>query len=145
MGVDRVIWLPGGWRPDPITNGHLGGIAAFVAENTLVLNSIARGEAPDNYEMLELARETLEGEGFEVIRLPVTSLTAFDVNFYTANGGLIVPVQGRDSVDDIPLGKLRDLHPDHRVVGGQANTLGQAGGGIHCITQQVPQGVYWPF
>ncbi len=145
LGVSRVIWLPGGWSPDPITNGHVDGIAAFVAENTLVLNSISRSEDPDNYEMLEQAREILEGEGFEVIRLPATSLTAFHVNFYTANGGLIVPIQGRDSVDDTPLGILRDLHPGHQVVGVQANTLGQAGGGIHCITQQVPEGVDWPF
>lgn len=145
LGVDRVIWLPGGWTPDPITNGHVDGIAAFVAENTLVLNSIARSEDPDNYQMLEQAREILEGEGFEVIRLPATSFTAFHINFYTANGGLIVPIQGQAALDDVPLGILRELHPEHEVVGVVANTLGQAGGGIHCITQQVPQGVDWPF
>jgi agmatine deiminase len=145
LGVDRVIWLPGGWSPDPITNGHVDGIAAFVAENTLVLNSVSQSGDPDNYQMLEQAREILEGEGFEVIRLPATSFTAFHINFYTANGGLIVPIQGRAQVDDTPLGILRELHPNHQVVGVVANTLGEAGGGVHCITQQVPDGVCWPF
>ena len=51
----------------------------------------------------------------------------------------------RGGATNTPLGILQDLHPKHRVVGVVANTLGQAGGGIHCITQQVPEGVDWPY
>jgi agmatine deiminase len=145
FGVHTIIWLENGWVPDPLTNGHVDGIVAYVAPGKVVLNSIAQSEDPTNHAILESARERLEAAGIEVVRLPATSWTAFHINFYTANGAIIVPIEGRASVDDVPLGILADLHPDHVVVGVEANTLGQAGGGIHCITQQVPQGVIWPY
>ena len=145
FGVERVIWLENGWVPDPITNGHVDGIAAFVSPGRILLNSIPEQEDPTNYAILESARQILEDQGLEVIRLPATSLTAFHINFYVANGGLIVPVQGLDSVDDAPVAILRELFPDHELVEVETNNLGRAGGGIHCITQQVPAGLKWPF
>ncbi len=145
LGVHTIIWLENGWVPDDLTNGHVDGIVAYIAPGRVVLNSIAQAEDPTNYAILESARARLEAAGVEVVRLPATSWTAFHINFYTANGAIIVPIEGRASVDDVPLGILADLHPDHVVVGVEANTLGQAGGGIHCITQQVPAGVAWPY
>jgi len=145
FGVHTVIWLENGWVPDPITNGHVDGIAAFVSPGLVLLNSIGKGEDPVNYAILESARQILEDSGIEIIRLPATSWTAFHINFYVANGGLIVPIEGRSSVDDTPLGILREAFPDHTVVGVEANTLGESGGGIHCITQQVPAVLSWPF
>ena len=145
LGVTRVIWLDNGWVPDPITNGHVDGIAAFVAPGVVLLNSIAQAEDPTNYAILESARERFETAGIQVIRLPATSWTAYHINFYVANGAVIVPIEGRASVDDTPLGIIRDAFPGYRVVGVEGNALGESGGGIHCITQQVPEGVAWPF
>lgn len=144
LGVERVIWLENGWVPDPLTNGHVDGIAAFVSPGTILLNSISEQEDAINYAILESARQILEEEGLEVIRLPATSFTAFHINFYLANGGLIVPVQGVASVDDEPVGILRACFPQHEIVEVPCNHLGRAGGGIHCITQPVPQGLVWP-
>ena len=145
LGVHTVIWLEGGWTPDPITNGHIDGIVAFVHPGLVLLNSISQQEDPTNYAMLESARQRLEAAGIEVIRLPATSWTAFHINFYVANGAIIVPIEGRASVDNLPLGIIADAHPGYEIIGVEANALGESGGGIHCITQQVPEGIVWPF
>ena len=75
LGVTRVIWLENGWVPDPITNGHVDGIAAFVSPRVVLLNSISQGEDATNHAILESARVAFEAAGIEVIRLPATSWT----------------------------------------------------------------------
>lgn len=144
LGVEQIVWVENGWVPDPLTNGHIDGIAAFVAPGVVLLNTLSDSSDP-NSAILRAAREVIEAAGIEVIGLPATSWTAFHINFYQANGAVIVPIEGRASVDDTPLGIIADAHPGLEVVGVEAPTLGTAGGGIHCITQQVPEGVDWPW
>jgi agmatine deiminase len=144
FGVSRFLWLRQGWVPDPLTNGHVDGICAVVAPGRWVVNSLPPGSGDPNAQMLLEARQGLVDAGLEVIDLPATSLTAFHINFYLANGGVVVPVEGT-ARDDVPMGILRDLFPDRAVVGVVASALGRAGGGIHCITQQVPADVPWPW
>jgi agmatine deiminase len=60
-------------------------------------------------------------------------------NFYIANGALIVPVSGMDpDMDAQALELLGRLYPGREAVGIDGRTLALGGGGIHCITQQVP-------
>lgn len=144
LGVTDFIWVEQGWVPDPLTNGHIDGIAAFIGPGRCLVNSLDAPGDP-NVAILQAAKARLQAAGIEVLDLPATSLTAFHINFYLANGAVIVPIEGRAAVDDAPLAILRDLHPDREVVGVVTNTLGRAGGGIHCITQQVPAAVTWPY
>ncbi len=60
------------------------------------------------------------------------------MNFYIANGGVVVPTCGDRVADDRSLGVIAELFPDRKVVGVESVTIAQGGGGIHCITQQVP-------
>ena len=61
------------------------------------------------------------------------------MNFYVANGALIVPVSGIDpDMDREALLRLEGLYPGREAVGVDARVLALGGGGIHCITQQVP-------
>ncbi len=144
LGVSEVVWLQDGWKPDPLTNGHVDGICAIVEPGRVLLNSLP-GASGDNAAMLAENKQILEAAGIEVVDLPATSLTAFHINFYVCNDAVIVGVEGKASVDDEPLGIIADLHPGREIVGVEANTLGSAGGGVHCITQQVPEAVGWPF
>jgi agmatine deiminase len=66
-------------------------------------------------------------------------LAASYVNFYLANGGVIVPLLDPDR-DKGVLARLRRLFPGRRVVGVPAREILLGGGNIHCITQQVPTG-----
>ena len=59
------------------------------------------------------------------------------VNFYVCNGGLIVPTQG-DETDGEALALLASLYPGREAVPVPGTTLALGGGGVHCITQQVP-------
>ncbi|NEP29925.1 agmatine deiminase family protein, partial [Moorena sp. SIO3I6] len=60
------------------------------------------------------------------------------MNFYIANNAVIVPVAGDSSQDDAPLAILREVFPGRKVVGVNSLMLAEGGGGVHCITQQVP-------
>ena len=64
-------------------------------------------------------------------------LAASYVNFYLANGGLIMPLLDPHT-DRIAAGRLKRLFPKRRVVGVPAREILLGGGNVHCITQQVP-------
>jgi agmatine deiminase len=59
------------------------------------------------------------------------------VNFYFADGGLILPVFG-DPRDEEAVALLSSLCPDREVVPVFAREILLGGGNIHCITQQRP-------
>jgi agmatine deiminase len=61
------------------------------------------------------------------------------VNFYIANGGIVMPLLD-PRTDEAAAAKLKRLFPERRVVGVPAREVLLGGGNIHCITQQVPAG-----
>jgi agmatine deiminase len=61
------------------------------------------------------------------------------INYYVANGGVVVPLLD-PAHDAAVLAKLRRLYPGRRVVGVAAREILLGGGNIHCITQQIPAG-----
>ncbi|TLZ21400.1 MAG: agmatine deiminase, partial [Gammaproteobacteria bacterium] len=66
-------------------------------------------------------------------------LAASYVNFYIANGGIVMPLLDRRT-DRAAAQRLKRLFPDRRVVGVPAREILLGGGNIHCITQQMPAG-----
>ena len=59
------------------------------------------------------------------------------VNFYIANGGIVMPLFD-DPHDKAALEKISTLFPDRKVIGIHAREILLGGGNIHCITQQQP-------
>jgi agmatine deiminase len=59
------------------------------------------------------------------------------VNFYIANGGIVMPLLDART-DELAAAKIKRLFPDRRVIGVPAREVLLGGGNIHCITQQVP-------
>jgi agmatine deiminase len=70
-------------------------------------------------------------------RRPGERLAGSYVNFYIANGGIVMPLLDRRS-DSLAASRLKRLFPRRRVVGVPAREVLLGGGNIHCITQQVP-------
>ena len=66
-------------------------------------------------------------------------LAASYVNFYIANGGIVMPLFD-DAQDRPAMDQLSRLFPDRRVVGINSREILLGGGNIHCITQQIPLG-----
>lgn len=85
-----------------------------------------------------------ESEGVDAVagtlpRKEGDRLAASYVNYYTANGGVIVPLFN-DPNDEKAINLLKELYPDRKVVGIYAREILLGGGNIHCITQQQPSG-----
>ena len=143
LGVGKVIWIPRGLTPDPITDGHIDGMAAFSEPGVVLLHTTDEQGDP-NHEITQAAKRILKdetdasGRSFEIIEVPLTSYDLVHMNFYICNGAVIVPATGREAEDDVPLGILRDVFPGREVIGVPGEMMAEGGGGVHCITQQVP-------
>ncbi len=66
-----------------------------------------------------------------------TRLAGSYVNFYIANGGIVMPLLDART-DRAAAARLKRLFPERKVVGVPAREVLLGGGNIHCITQQVP-------
>jgi agmatine deiminase len=152
LGVEKVIWLVSGLglEEDPDTDGHVDGVAAFIGPARVLLHMVRDPSHPD-FANLQENRRRLEaadalGRPLEVVELdlraaPVSiggrDIVETYVNIYQANGSVIVPTAG--NADDLPaLELLGEVFEGRQVVGVPAPVVAYGGGGIHCITQQVP-------
>jgi len=84
-----------------------------------------------------------ECEGVDIIdgtkpRQEGDRMTASYVNFYIANGGVVMP-HFNDPSDNAALEKLQELFPEREVIGVASREILLGGGNIHCITQQQPK------
>ena len=61
------------------------------------------------------------------------------VNFYLANGGLVMPLLDAHT-DGAARAALRRVFPQRRIVGIASREILLGGGNVHCITQQQPRG-----
>ncbi|MFJ2400958.1 agmatine/peptidylarginine deiminase [Streptomyces xanthochromogenes] len=150
LGVTKVVWLPYGGLLDTETDGHVDGVCAFVAPGKVVVHLPDDPAHPD-YARMRANRAILEatpdaqGRTLEIVDLPQSAFTEVDgvpvevgyLNFYVANGGVVVPVAGLPQ-DAEALAVIAAACPDRKVVGVPTTALAHGGGGIHCITQQVP-------
>lgn len=152
LGIRKVVWLGQGLQDDD-TDGHVDNLACF-ARPGVVLALTTSDSADGNYEVMQdnLARlraaTDAQGRTLEVVEIeqPRSQLHADGrrlplsyINFYLANGGLVMPVF-EDPQDDRAFDLLSRAFPDREVVQVPAVDIVHGGGGIHCITQQQPAG-----
>ncbi len=168
LGVRQFIWLGLGVYNDE-TDGHIDNLACFLAPGRVCLAWTDDRADPqyersrDAWERLHEARDA-HGRPLEVIKLPMPGplymseaearglapssackprqagerLAASYVNFYFANGGLVMPLlDARTDAQAADI--LRRLCPGRELIGVPAREILLGGGGIHCITQQVPE------
>ena len=60
------------------------------------------------------------------------------VNYYVCNEAVIGSEFGDDTADATVQALLQQLYPGRQVVSLNVDPIGEAGGGIHCTTQQMP-------
>lgn len=145
LGQDTVVWLPYGLHLDDDTDGHVDNVAAFASADLLVLQGCDDVREPDHQRM-SANRRVAEAAGVTIREVPVLPFAEVDgrrvvvpyLNFYIVNGGVIVPVCGHAADDDM-LALIAEWFPGRQTVGlDVGEILAYGGGGIHCITQQVP-------
>ena len=145
LGVSDLVWLDRGLVEDGDTDGHVDNICAFIEPGKVLLQTAPEGDP--NFENAQENLELLSAAGLEVVALDLLPRIERDgepfvvpyTNYYIANGALIVPVSGIDpDMDAQALELLGRLYPGREAVGIDGRTLALGGGGIHCITQQIP-------
>lgn len=168
LGVERVIWLPRGiyldetdehvdnicafvapaevvlaWTEDESDPQYELSRAALEA---LEAARDAKGRALRVHKLhqpapVHITQQECEGlddcEG-EPTRRAGDRLAASYVNFYIANGSVLVPAFG-DPNDERARLALQALFPTRRAVSIPARDILIGGGNIHCITQQIPK------
>ena len=150
LGVEKIIWLRYGHFEDSHTDGHVDGVCTYVRPGVVVAQT-CEDPANPNFrlmaENLEILRSSTDAAGrrFEVIELPLLPYFDLDgeelmvsyVNFYVANGGVVVPF-AEHPMDEEALAIIASAFPEREVVGVPGRIISYGGGGPHCITQQVP-------
>jgi agmatine deiminase len=147
LGVDEPIWIPRGLAGDygPFaTRGHVDLVVKFIAAGVALVHRQTNPNHPD-YELFGEVSRLLEARGVEVI--PLNGPTRIDlngslcdwsyVNCYPTNGGLIVGTFN-DDADDAAMATLAETFPGRELAPVDASVLFSLGGGVHCITQQIP-------
>jgi agmatine deiminase len=167
LGVHHFIWLGNGVFNDE-TSGHIDNLACFAGPGKVCLTWTDDKHDPqyaislDAWERLNDVRDA-RGRRLEVFKVPMPGplhmtaeearglvpsesikrrhagdrLAASYVNFYFVNGGIIMPLLD-PRTDDQAAAVLRRACPERLIVGVPAREILLGGGGIHCITQQIP-------
>ena len=103
-------------------------------------------ESVVDHRLMRENRVVAERHGLTILEVPVLPTVEYGgrtvqapyLNFYLVNGAAIVPVAGHHA-DDEMLALLAEYMPDRDVIGLEVGgILAYGGGGIHCITQQIP-------
>jgi agmatine deiminase len=150
LGASKMIWLKEGLKDDD-TDGHIDEIACFIRPG-LVLALIGSDSSDVDFKPLQenaaLLRDSRDAQNrkLEVVTIAQPEVAYKDksrlsqsyVNFYLANGGLVMPAFGDRKADEQARGLLQELFPRRKVLQIPARELAYGGGNIHCITQQQP-------
>lgn len=153
LGLDAVIWLPYGLALDDDTDGHVDNVAAFTKPGTLLVQGCDDRTEADFVRMnvnARVARDAADarGERIEVVEVPVLPFLERDgmrvavpyLNLYVGNGFVVVPTSGHPADDDM-VALIAEQFPGRSTFGLEIGSiLAVGGGGIHCITQQIPAG-----
>jgi agmatine deiminase len=152
LGIDKVVWIRSGLVEDYDTDGHVDNVAVFVRPGVVLAQTVDDARDPnheplaENVERLRAATDA-RGRRLEVIELPMLPRTRVRgqagvvpyTNLYIVNGAVVVPVCGDDpSRDEEVLRMLASVFEPREIVPVPGRVLAEGGGGVHCITQQVP-------
>jgi len=151
LGVKKIIWLGKGLQDDE-TAGHIDNVSCFVRPS--VVAALTCNDPKDsNYEVLQDNLQRLrqatdaQGRTLKIIEIEQPSrrddkewrLALSYINFYIANGGVIVPTFDDPKHDNLALNQIQQFFPQHKVMPVEGLDLIYGGGCVHCMTQQQPK------
>lgn len=149
FGVKNIIWVEG---HDPLdgTTGHIDGIARFINETTIGVIEVADKSAesyPGEIANIEKFVNEAESLGFTIERFRIPGfvsyrgqeLAASYMNYLVGNGFVAAMAFGNTAWDNEAKARLERLYPGRTVHMINVNELWIKGGGIHCVTNDVPE------
>lgn len=147
FSATQIVWLPHGLDGDIDTDGHVDNVACFVDPNLVLLQS-CHDRQDNNHQRFVRNLDVVNSMGFDtcLIEQPPRiehrsqRLAASYINFYSLNDAIVMPRFGCRKQDDAAYHTIQSLYCDRMVYQIDARPLIIGGGGIHCITKQVPRG-----
>jgi len=145
LGVDRIVWLADAIAEDDGTDGHVDNVVAFTAPGRVLLQGCSDPENP-NHAIAADNRKRLDAAGIDVVELPDLPYAGVGdsrllpvpyANVYALNGAVLVPTTGA-AADADALAIVAEQYPGREVIAVPGAVLAHGGGGVHCITMQVP-------
>lgn len=155
LGITRILWLAHGFQAGDDTDGHIDTLARFTDPHTIVYVS-CNDPQDEHYAELQAMAEELrqfthyQGQPYRLVPLPMPKpyysadgqrLPATYANFLIINGAVLVPTYA-DSADEIAKERLQSCFPDRQIIGIDCRTLIEQYGSLHCVTMQIPAGVW---
>lgn len=152
LGIRKVIWLPG-IKDKDITDAHTDFYARFTSPGVVVAHVDTDPASYDHavtQRHLEILKQATDADGrpLKIVTLEGAQqirpefkgkdFAAGYVNFYVANGVVLLPEFGDAPRDAAAKAKLSELFPGRAVVQINIDPIALGGGGIHCTTQQEP-------
>ena len=155
LGIQRVLWLKHGYLAGDDTDSHIDMLARFCSVDTIAYMQCER-EADEHYAELQAmqaelaALRTADGKPYQLVPLPLPApvydaegqrLPASYANFLIINDAVLVPRYG-DPADAIALERLQACFADREIIGIDCRPLIAQHGSLHCLTMQLPGGVF---
>lgn len=151
LGVSHMVWLPFGLSLDADTDGHVDNVAVCTPTDQVLLQGCLPTDEEDFIRTSvneKVARNSTDANGrsLNVEVLPVLPYVETQrgmkcvpyINYYVANGCVVVPTTGHEADHDM-VQVIESMYPRRDVIPVPVGAiLALGGGGIHCITQQVP-------
>jgi agmatine deiminase len=157
LGVTKILWLEEGVYLDE-TDGHIDNFCRFVAPSEVILTWTDDRADPQGmtdalghplkihkvHQPTPVLITAEEAGGIDHVpgTLPREAgdrMAASYVNFYIANGVVVMPVFD-DPNDEPARALLARLFPSRRILTVPGREILLGGGNVHCITQQEPLG-----
>lgn len=145
-GAQQMIWTAGVTGED-ITDYHIDSLARFTGPGRVLMNLPRSPSYDDPFHAAALNTRDVLRARLEVDVIPEpdhprvkhVDFVASYANFYACNGAIIAAEFGDPETDAIAVEALKRHYPGREVISLNVDPLGEAGGGIHCATMQLPQ------
>ncbi|WP_028865830.1 agmatine deiminase family protein [Psychromonas aquimarina] len=125
LGVHTIVWAYGHY-PEDGTTGHIDGTARFISSDTLVITVLDDSTTDD-----QLVTDT-QAAGLKVLRYNGNP------NWLVGNGFIVAMGEQNDDYNKELQVRLESFYPDRNVYLIDASIIAEAGGGIHCVTNDQP-------
>ncbi|MFV0456669.1 MAG: agmatine/peptidylarginine deiminase [Pseudomonas sp.] len=156
LGLRKIIWLPGIKGKD-ITDAHVDYYARFVKPGVVIANL---DNDPKSYDYavtrthLDILKAATDAAGRKLVvhTLPPPLKARSNVytcnnpnfapgyiNYLPINGAVIAPQFGDAAADKYCKDLLTRLYPDRTIVQVNIDPIVGGGGGIHCVTKNMPR------
>ena len=150
FGVSQIVFVEGVPEGDR-TNGHIDGIARFIATDTVVVGqctatSVCKPGDGKTGDLLDKAAQVISDAGFKVIREPMDGIAEVDglqfdtnyMNWLVGNGFVITTGYGDERLDNEAKVRLQNYFPGRDVYVLPMLESWAGGGGVHCHTNDQP-------